>query len=95
MCLTQLFFLVSSIFCNSNAAEMNKKRWIQLRVKFAHFLKGPRMGAVIDRFKNFRAGSADYDEDDDNDADVGAVRVDMDKVLDELNPFGWFQVRKR
>ena len=96
MCLTQLLFLESLIFCNSNAAEMNKKkRWIQLRVKFAHFLKGLRMGAVIDRFKNFRAGSADYDEDDDNDADVGAIRVDMDKVLDELNPFGWFQVREK
>ena len=51
-------------------------------------VKGPRMGAVINRFKNFKAGSADYDED------VGAVRVDLDKVLDELNPFGWFQVSK-
>ena len=72
--------------------DINKKRWLQRRVKFWHFLKGLRMGAVIDRFKNFRAGAADYDEGDDEDA--GSVRVDLDKVLDELNPFGWFQVRK-
>ena len=72
---------------------MNKRKWIQLRVKCARFLKGVRMGAVIDRFKNFRAGSADYHEDD-KDADSGAARVDLDKVLDELNPFGWFQVRR-
>ena len=72
--------------------KMSKKRWLQRRVKFWHFLKGLRMGAVIDRFKNFRAGAADYDEDDE---DAGSVRVDLDKVLDELNPFGWFQVRER
>ena len=70
--------------------DINKKRWLQRRVKFWHFLKGLRMGAVIDRFKNFRAGAADYDEDDEDAGSV--VRVDLDKVLDELNPFGWFQV---
>ena len=70
---------------------MNKQRWLQKRVKFWHFLKGLRMGALIDRFKNFRAGAADYDEDDEDAGSV--VRVDLDKVLDELNPFGWFQVR--
>ena len=76
------------IYCEHiRAKKMTKNRWIQLRVK------GPRMGAVINRFKNFKAGSADYDEDDEE-TDVGAVRVDLDKVLDELNPFGWFQVSK-
>ena len=72
--------------------NINTKRWLQREVKFWHFLKGLRMGAVIDRFRNFRAGAADFDEDDQDNAGSG-VRVDLDKVLDELNPFGWFQVR--
>ena len=73
---------------------MNKKRWIQLKVKCLRFLKGLKMRAVMNRFKNFRASSTDYERDDEDTNDGGTVRrVDMDKVLDELNPFGWFQVR--
>ena len=45
------------------------------------------MGTVTSRFKNFKASPADYDEDTDD-----TYPVNLDKVFEDINPFGWFQV---
>ena len=70
------------------------KSWIHLQVLCAraHFLtdcarRELTMGAVINRFKNFKAGAEDYDVDSDT-----YDRVDLDKVFEDISPFGWFQV---
>lgn len=68
------------------------KSWTQLRVLCAHFLtdcarRELRMGAVINRFRNFKASAAGYDPETDT-----YDHVNVDKVFEDINPFGWFQV---